>query len=470
MRITEAGGGIVGIGTTSPGNSKLHIYADHISGHSILKIQTITAIASGGVPSLALFDADGSRNTLVYAASDGTYLANEVAKPIIFSTNGVEKMRIASDGNVGIGTSSLTAKLQIASTNNQAAIYTTGATTGFTYLQIQNSGGSNYFGMSDSNGAFWSTTPYTSYHATIGTAANIPLTFTTNNLIRMLLDNSGNLGIGTVSPATKLEVYGVVRITESASGGILQMQAGSSALDFASTFYGGTYRPFTFTNGGAERLRITSDGNVGIGTTTPAYKLDVAGSVYSSNYFSVLTAATYGPSDNSAAMQVFGSTGSGGLTNTIKFVTGGSERVRIDSSGNVGIGTSSPTYVLDVNSANDSAIRIRNGAGSANNGLALAVGSGTPWLDITEGAEFRIKGNTYANLGTWNSGNNTKILINSSGNVGIGTTSPAAKLDVAGNSKLGSSISNVHQITGSLSITGSVSGINTESFHPFLLG
>ena len=169
-------------------------------------------------------------------------------------------------------------------------------------------------------------------------------------------------------------------------------------------------------------------------------------------------------------MQVFGSTGSGGLTNTIKFVTGGSERVRIDSSGNVGIGTSSPTYVLDVNSANDSAIRIRNGAGSANNGLALAVGSGTPWLDITEGAEFRIKGNTYANLGTWNSGNNTKILINSSGNVGIGTTSPAAKLDVAGNSKLGSSISNVHQITGSLSITGSVSGINTESFHPFLLG
>jgi len=113
---------------------------------------------------------------------------------------------------------------------------------------------------------------------------------------------------------------------------------------------------------------------------------------------------------------------------------------------------------------------IRNGAGSANNGLALAVGSGTPWLDITEGAEFRIKGNTYANLGTWNSGNNTKILINSSGNVGIGTTSPAAKLDVAGNSKLGSSISNVHQITGSLSITGSVSGINTESFHPFLLG
>jgi hypothetical protein len=114
MRITEAGGGIVGIGTTSPGNSKLHIYADHISNHSILKIQTITSIASGGVPSLALFDADGSRNTLVYAASDGTYLANEVTKPIIFSTNSTEKMRITSGGNVGIGTTSPAAKLDVA--------------------------------------------------------------------------------------------------------------------------------------------------------------------------------------------------------------------------------------------------------------------------------------------------------------------------------------------------------------------
>ena len=663
--MTIANDGIVGIGTTSPGNSKLHIYADHISGHSILKIQTITAIASGGVPSLALFDADGSRNTLVYAASDGTYLANEVAKPIIFSTNGVEKMRIASDGNVGIGTSSLTAKLQIASTNNQAAIYTTGATTGFTYLQIQNSGGSNYFGMSDSNGAFWSTTPYTSYHATIGTAANIPLTFTTNNLIRMLLDNSGNLGIGTVTPATKLEVYGVVRITESASGGILQMQAGSSALDFASTFYGGTYRPFTFTNGGAERLRITSDGNVGIGTTSPGRKLDVNGDVnigtnlvvisgiYNANYYAGNSTATYFKNSvgtdtltilqggnvgigttspnyltdiqsttspqtlnlklNKAsttndyaeiAFQLWSGAGSGantfggsgtsrpsvvlralnenGSTAAGAFIvgtfTGGSdnstltEKFRITSGGNVGIGTTSPSQLLEVVGSSP-IIRVLATSGNAtlrltDNGVRnwdlkvvdvndyfevggtsatslvvtgagnVGIGTNSPAykLEVASGTSgeqslvnFRTADSTAANNAgvlifatpsstatsreavmlldadganasggdyflikkRGNSGTTDfeqysnasmrfgtnfisratyDMTIASGGNIGIGTTSPAAKLDVAGNSKLGSSISNVHQITGSLSITGSVSGINTESFHPFLLG
>jgi hypothetical protein len=193
--MTIANDGIVGIGTTSPGNSKLHIYADHISGHSILKIQTITAIASGGVPSLALFDADGSRNTLVYAASDGTYLANEVAKPIIFSTNGVEKMRIASDGNVLIGTSTSTTNgglLQIAQVPNNTA-----SSIGFNNEDnaVISAKYNLVFQIDNTNSV--SGREYQWKKGGKGYSDGTSL---------MILNASGSVGIGTSSPAAKLHV------------------------------------------------------------------------------------------------------------------------------------------------------------------------------------------------------------------------------------------------------------------------
>jgi len=85
---------------------------------------------------------------------------------------------------------------------------------------------------------------------------------------------------------------------------------------------------------------------------------------------------------------------------------------------------------LDVAVGNDNAIRIRNENGSNTNGLSLAVGSGSPWMDITEGREFRIKHTPYANIGDWNNGSNARFVIDPNGNIGINTTGPAAKLHV----------------------------------------
>jgi hypothetical protein len=209
----------VGIGT-NPSNSKLHIYADHVSGHSVVKIQTITSIASGGVPSLAFFDADGSRNTLLYVASDGTYLANEVAKPIFFSTNGTQKMTITSDGYVGIGTSSPTSYLHIYGQ--------TGATG---EVRLQSSNGRTY--------ALGSTG--TAY----GSANNFIIYDITGGAERLRITSDGNVGIGTTSPVAKLHIRGGTELLNT-SGSTSGATSGSLMIVGQNTKGGSTYHDFLY--------------------------------------------------------------------------------------------------------------------------------------------------------------------------------------------------------------------------------
>jgi Chaperone of endosialidase len=95
----------------------------------------------------------------------------------------------------------------------------------------------------------------------------------------------GNVGIGTISPASnrKLTVAGGAQFTfgdnSGASLNIVPAENGQDGADLNLSYYtGSAYGPLTFTLGNQERMRITSGGNVGIGTTTDAgYKLDVNG-------------------------------------------------------------------------------------------------------------------------------------------------------------------------------------------------
>jgi len=127
-------------------------------------------------------------------------------------------------------------------------------------------------------------------------------------------------------------------------------------------------------------------------------------------------------------------------TNTIKFDTDSSERLRINSSGNVGIGTTSPSYRLDVQTASgDANMRLRSaGTGTGDDTVFRMQVAGTVqdnfimFGDSDDSNAGQIRYNHSSNFLGITVNASEHLRINSSGDVGIGTTSPSTKLDVNG--------------------------------------
>jgi len=171
----------------------------------------------------------------------------------------------------------------------------------------------------------------------------------------VIAQSGTNIGIGTTSPDSSLNVVGQakfgnssypIRINSTAATGILEFPSVSSTNIIRSL---GATGALTLQTDSTERMRIDSSGNVGIGTTSPSRNLTISSSGTSTLQ---LTNTTSGEtttdgfqikSYTSGAVQLWNYE-----NNYIAIATNNTERIRIDSSGNVGIGTSAPSVSLDV--------------------------------------------------------------------------------------------------------------------------
>jgi len=195
-----------------------------------------------------------------------------------------------------------------------------------------------------------------------GTTGRIPKWQDSNTLNDSEIFQSGtNIGIGTTGPGAKLQVNATSGTTQAIIGyGTQNLYIGVNGTNVDLKSSGNSAGTFSFSTGNTERIRITSTGNVGIGTTNPtADGLEIANQsgVSGGNTQLFITGSTTGRSvlglgdgsnrfvqhiltDHTQNMMSF-HTGATAVTNN--------ERMRITSTGNVGIGTTAPNYKLDVN-------------------------------------------------------------------------------------------------------------------------
>ena len=358
IRITT--GGDVGIGSTSI---------------NVLTWTRALTIASTGNTALEINEGSTAKLYVGYDInSDFGMVGMYANEPLTFRTNNTERARISADGNVGIGITAPTVKLDIVgsikatgnSATNTNGLSLTGTTTGFNRVLIENTSGGLSLGVEGST-PVWGGAAYASV---IGSTGATPLQFMTSGVTGATLDANGNVGIGTTTPGTKLDV-------QSNTGAVIRVKA----------------------TGDGTQATLSLDGYAG-------------GGFYRASRINFL--------QNNVTKWSLIQDYNQNNTNDLTFEQAGLVKALFDSSANFSL--NGGTFIVD----NTKAYQLRDSGGTARYALYMSNA-------VSPGAGDLVHlGNPLNDALVFFTNNSEKMRITSAGNVGIGTTAPGQKLQVAG--------------------------------------